>query len=90
MYNEVGYVMCDTQYNGSAAVNYITYTKVAGGPTGVTPGALTISAVFNVAGSEVTNTTSYQPASSQIRIKVAGYNSSAVGQSQTLRLMQIQ
>jgi hypothetical protein len=89
-YNEVGYVMCDTQYNGSFAVNYITYTKVAGGPTGVTPGALTISAVFNVAGYEVTNTTSYQPASSQIRIKVAGYNSSAVGQNQTLRLMQIQ
>ena len=89
-YAEVGYIICDTQFNGSAAVNYINYTKVAGGPSSGTPGVLTVSAVFLVAGVEVSNTTTYQPANSQIRIKISGYNSSFIGQNQQVRLTQIQ
>jgi hypothetical protein len=84
---KVGYVIINTGYNGSAVTTYITYQEIVdGNATGI--GGSTITAVFWDGTSESSSINVYT-ANVQIRIKVAGYNSSFVGTYQTIRLTKI-
>ena len=87
-WNEVGYVVVNSQYNGSTLTQMITYTKAAGGGTSVYPGCLLLYPYFLVGSStECTQTGSNQP-SGQIRLKFCGWSNSP-GTSQTTYLLQL-
>ena len=86
-WTEVGYLVINSQWNGSSNTQLITYTKAAGGGTSVYPGAITVYPYFLVSGTEYTQTTSYAP-SGQIRLKFCGFSNSP-GASQTTYLTRI-
>jgi predicted heme/steroid binding protein len=80
-----GIIQVYTGWSGSAVTTYINYTSLAAANGG---GNLTVSAAFWNGSTETTGigvyTTGYQ-----IRVKVAGYNSSYTGQDQAVYLKRI-
>jgi hypothetical protein len=75
-YNEVGLININSQYNGSTNTQLIKFTRLSISNASVYPGNLTLSVVFLIGGSEVTQTSSYLP-SGQIRIKIDGFYNAA-------------
>jgi hypothetical protein len=86
-WNEVGYLIINSQWNGSTNTNLIKYTALAGSSTSVYPGSISLHPSFLVGGTEYTQTTSYAP-SGQIRLKFCGFSNSA-GASQAVYLTRI-
>jgi hypothetical protein len=86
-WNEVGYLIINSQWNGSANTQLIKYTSLAGGSISVYPGSISLHPSFLVSGTEYTQTTSYVP-SGQIRLKFCGFANSA-GASQAVYLTRI-
>jgi hypothetical protein len=86
-WNEVGYLIINSQWNGSTNTNLIKYTALAGGSLSAYPGSISLHPSFLVSGTEYTQTTSYAP-SGQIRLKFCGFSNSA-GASQAVYLTRI-
>ena len=87
-WNEVGFLIINSQYNGSSNTQLIKYTSMAGGSISVYPGSLALYPSLLVSGTEYTQTTSNQP-SGQIRLKFCGWSNST-GASQFVYLTQLQ
>ena len=86
-WNEVGFLIINSQYNGSSLTQMIKYTSIAGGSISVYPGSLALYPFFLIGAAECTQTASNQP-SGQIRLKFCGWSNST-GTSQFVYLTQL-
>jgi hypothetical protein len=80
-----GQIMTNTGYDGSNVRDYITFVTIASfAPSQVS--GLTVTAVFNIGGTEYTNIPS-GTTNAQIRLKISGYNSGYTGAGAIYRII---
>ena len=80
-----GQIMTNTGYDGSNVRDYITFVTIASFPPNSVP-TLTVTAVFNIGGTEYTNVPS-GTTNAQIRLKISGFNPSYVGAGAVYRII---